>query len=113
MCSAAPPIDSDEVGTGVSEGFADTGLNSPAAQSKNSAATIPAAILEARRSPSLNKMRSGADRRSITADYRVHELPQKTIDTQPSRAGKKQPDKTQRIQRFIELDEIVEATDVL
>jgi len=78
---AAPPIDNDSVGAGGAEGFADAVLNPPPAQKKHNAATMLAAILEARRSPSLNKVRSGADRRSIAANCRIHELPQKTIDT--------------------------------
>ena len=57
------------------------GTGPAAAQKKHRAATMPDAILKARRSPSLNKMRCGANRRSIAADCRVHELPQKTIDT--------------------------------
>jgi hypothetical protein len=38
---------------------------------------------------------------------------QKTIDAQPSCAGKKQPSKHERIERLIEFYEIVEAADVL
>jgi hypothetical protein len=37
---------------------------------------------------------------------------QKTIDAQPSCAGKKQPSKHERIERLIEFYEIVEAADV-
>lgn len=40
-------------------------------------------------------------------------MPEKTVNAQPSCSGKKQPDKTQRIQRFIEFGEIIEAADAL
>src|SRR5712671_1912506 len=59
------------------------------------------------------RQRSDRSLRSFGPNPEVESSLEKTVDAQPSCSGKKQPDKTQRIQRFIELDEIVESTDVL
>src|SRR3984957_7482170 len=59
------------------------------------------------------RQRSDRSLRSFGPNPEVESSLEKTVDAQPSCSGKKQPDKTQRIQRFIQFGEVIEAADVL
>jgi len=59
------------------------------------------------------RQRSDRSLRSFGPNPGLKSSLEKTVDAQPSCSGKKQPDKTQRIQRFIQFSEVIEAADVL